>query len=91
MHELDECDQEILEAVEDRPFWKNKIWERISVDRSVQAVSRRVENLVEDGYLENTFIEPSDLNDRDLIVAFKLTEDGRDVIENGLNSTNNGD
>lgn len=72
----------ILEAVADRSLWKAKIHETMEADRSLQAVGRRVENLVDDGYMESTIIAPDEISP-DLIIAFKPTEQGREVIKDG--------
>lgn len=88
---IDETDFAILKSVKDldRPLWKNKIHERITenYDRlplidsvSVQTVGRRVDALTEEEYLESVIISPEEIK-RDLIIAFKLTEQGVEAVE----------
>lgn len=87
---IDNIDFAILTLINnaDRPLWKNRIHERLH-DRqerlpitngvSVQTVGRRVDTLQEEEYLETVIASPDDLK-RDLIIAFKLTKDGKDVL-----------
>lgn len=88
---IDTVDYSILTLVEneDQPLWKNKLYERFhdNLDElpvadgvSVQTIGRRVDRLSEDGYLENVITSPEELK-RDLIIAFKPTEKGREAVE----------
>ncbi len=88
---VDETDYGILFAVKqhDMPPWKNKIhgWIVEHEDMipiaggvSVQTVGRRVDDLVNEDYLETVIVSPEDIK-RDLIIAFKLTDKGLDTIE----------
>lgn len=79
---FDECDRQILEAVSDRPLWKKKIQETIDTDESVREIAQRVEDLVEEGYLTSTIIEPDEIHP-ELIIAFKLTDRAGDFAEEG--------
>ncbi len=89
-HDIDNIDFAIMTLINnaDRPLWKNRIHERLHnrQDRlpitkgvSVQTVGRRVDALQEDGYMETVIASPDDLK-RDLIIAFKLTDDGKTVL-----------
>lgn len=84
---LDECDRQILEAVSNRALWKQKIWETIETDESVREIAQRVENLVEEGYLTSTIIEPAEISP-ELIIAFKLTDRADDFAEKGGSAGN---
>lgn len=87
-HTIDSTDYAILTAIKhsSRSLWKNKIHEHITEKTdlpltksvSVQTVGRRVDNLQEQGYLENVIASPDELK-RDLIIAFKLTNEGEAV------------
>lgn len=89
--EIDNTDYAILKAIhdQDRPLWKNKIHQYIADNErrfplsqgvSVQTVGRRVDDLNNEEYLENAIISPDELQ-RDLIIAFKLQDKGREVLE----------
>ncbi len=88
---IDDTDFAILKCIRDldRPLWKNKIHECIKnrfeelplgSTVSVQTVGRRVDDLTDNGYLESCIISPDEIK-RDLIIAFKLTDQGRDAVE----------
>lgn len=88
--DIDNTDFAILFSVEnhDVPPWKNKIhgWvvdqeENLPIANSVsvQTVGRRVDTLVNEDFLETVIVSPEDIK-RDLIIAFKLTEKGKDAI-----------
>lgn len=87
---IDTIDFSILTAIEtaDRALWKNKIHETLETEQqrfpiastpSVQTVGRRIDQLNDDGYVENVISSPQELK-RDLIISFKLTEQGKDAI-----------
>lgn len=86
---VDETDFSILCAVKqhDLPPWKNKIHGWIVEEEgtlpiagvSVQTVGRRVDDLVQEDYLETVIVSPDDIK-RDLIIAFKLTDKGHETI-----------
>ncbi len=88
---IDDTDFAILKCIRDmdRPLWKNKIHECIK-DRfeelplgstvSVQTVGRRVDTLTDNAYLESCIISPDEIK-RDLIIAFKLTDQGTDAVD----------
>ncbi len=70
------------------PPWKNKLhgWIVDNADRlplsdgvSVQTVGRRVDDLVQRNFHETVIISPNDIK-RDLIIAFRLTENGEAAI-----------
>lgn len=88
---IDDTDFAILKCVRDldRPLWKNKIHECIKgrfeelplgSTVSVQTVGRRVDDLTDNHYLESCIISPDEIK-RDLIIAFKLTDKGRESVE----------
>lgn len=76
----------ILRCIQEhgKPLWKNRIYECQadvwSEKVSVQTVGRRVDQLRDDGYLESCIIAPDDIK-RDLIIAFKLTDKGREAVQ----------
>jgi hypothetical protein len=89
-HDIDITDFTILYTVQqhEKPLWKNKIhgWIIDNADRlpltdgvSVQTVGRRVDDLVDDTLLETVIVSPDEIK-RDLIIAFRLTEDGQSAI-----------
>jgi DNA-binding Lrp family transcriptional regulator len=89
-HNIDNIDFAIMTLINnaERPLWKNRIHERLHDKQdqlpitngvSVQTVGRRVDALQDDGYLETVIASPDDLK-RDLIIAFKLTDDGHTVL-----------
>lgn len=89
--EIDEVNYAILKltAESEGPIWKNKIHQRLSekceelpdVDSvSVQTVGRRVDWLRDNGYLDSCIVSPDEIK-RDLIIAFKTTEQGREALE----------
>lgn len=80
MSEIDEIDRQILEAIQDEPMWKSKIRREIDADRSNTSISRRVDNLVEEDCLQQCIIAPEGIAP-ELIIAFKLTEKGRETIQ----------
>lgn len=89
--DIDTTDFAILKCVRDQgsPLWKNKIHECIA-DRvavlplpepvSVQTVGRRVDALVEAEYLESCIVSPDGIQ-RDLIIAYQLTDRARDTLQ----------
>jgi DNA-binding Lrp family transcriptional regulator len=90
MESIDVTDFTILYMVQqhDSPPWKNKIHGWITDNGehlpladgvSVQTVGRRVDDLVQDGWLETVIVSPDNIK-RDLIIAFRLTKDGMDTI-----------
>lgn len=67
----------------DAPLWKNRIHEHhngFGESASVQTIGRRVDALVEDEHLDSCIVSPDDIN-RDLIIAYKLTENGRAAFQ----------
>lgn len=88
--DIDNIDLAIMTLINnaDRPLWKNRIHERLHDDRdalpittgvSVQTVGRRVDTLQDKEHLETVIASPDDLK-RDLIIAFKLTDQGQDIL-----------
>ncbi len=83
--DIDMTDFLILKQVQDadRPLWKNRIHdrqsERFTDPVSVQTIGRRVDRLQEHGYLDSCITSPEEIK-RDLIIAFKLSEDGKDAL-----------
>ncbi len=88
---VDETDFAILFSVKqhDLPPWKNRLhgWIveheddlPITGGVSVQTIGRRVDNLVKNDYLETVIVSPETIK-RDLIIAFKLTEKGKNTID----------
>lgn len=84
--DIDDVDFSILNVIakDDAPLWKKEIHRGLSEtphalpnvrEVSVQTVGRRVDDLHDDGYLESCIISPRDIN-RDLIIAFKITDAG---------------
>lgn len=87
--DIDDVDFSILNviATDQFPLWKKEIHRNLSTDPhalpnvrevSVQTVGRRVDDLHERGYLDSCIISPKDIN-RDLIIAFKITDAGEQV------------
>ncbi len=82
---IDDVDFVILRCLKNNetPLWKNKIHEcqseLLNERVSVQTIGRRVDRLQKEGYLESCIISPDEIK-RDLIIAFKVTEDGEDAI-----------
>lgn len=90
--DIDEVDFSILKvlAESDSPMWKTKIHRKLveedgglphARDISVQTVGRRVDDLLERELVESCIISPQEIN-RDLIIAFKPSEDGVQELEN---------
>lgn len=83
---IDDVDFVILRCLQkhDSPLWKNKIHEcqseLLNERVSVQTIGRRVDRLQNEGLLESCIISPDEIK-RDLIIAFKLTEDGTAAIQ----------
>lgn len=89
--EIDDIDFSILKALNSshRPLWKKQV-HRLIVDDgqgvadvdevSVQTVGRRIDRLHENSLLEPCIIHPENIN-RDLIIAYKPTEKGENVLE----------
>lgn len=83
---IDTTDYAILQCINDadEPIWKKKICTRIN-DRinhfpgiehvSVQTIGRRVDRLHDNAHLESCIVPPEHLR-RDLIIAYKLTDEG---------------
>jgi DNA-binding Lrp family transcriptional regulator len=80
--DLDELDQAILSAVTDEIRYKSDIHRAIDYDTSTAAISKRVDKLAENGYLDQTVVSPNHL-DAGFLDGFTLTEQGRDIIEGG--------
>lgn len=59
---MDRCNREILETVAHQPRYKSEIYRTIDRDTSTGAISRRVDTLVEDGYLSTTPVSPQHFN-----------------------------
>lgn len=87
---IDNTNFMILKCLNDaeKPLWKNKVHERLMEIEdemlltggvSVQTIGRRVDHLNNEGYVSNAIVSPDELK-RDLIIAFKLTEDGKAAI-----------
>lgn len=81
---IDIIDFLILKCLQehDAPLWKNRIHEHhdgFGESASVQTIGRRVDTLVEEEYLDSCIVSPDDIN-RDLIIAYKLTEKGRAAL-----------
>lgn len=88
---IDRVDLTILMVLEDagEPLWKKSVHrylaefaavpDRIS-DVSVQTVGRRIDRLHENGLLAPSIVTPEDIN-RDLIIAYQITETGRTVLQ----------
>lgn len=88
---LDITDLRILFLLQDAdgPLWKNKIHEKLddlttaadaADTASVQTVGRRVDQLNDNGYLDNQIVSPEELK-RDLIIGFEPTEKGVDALD----------
>ncbi len=88
--DIDAVDYAILKFINehDRPVWKNRIHELLTEQRdelpgvdsvSVQTVGRRVDCLRDQDILSSCIISPDDIK-RDLIIAFKLTDDGHEIL-----------
>ncbi len=88
---LDATDYAVLQCINDasKPVWKKEIHGRIErrigefpeLDSvSVQTVGRHVDTLHDQAYLESCIISPDHLN-RDLIISYKLTEDGVTALQ----------
>lgn len=76
---MDRCDRVILETVAHRPWYKSEICRTIDRDTSTGAISRRVDTLVEDGYLVTTPVSP-DHFDAGFLDGYEITEQGRHEI-----------
>lgn len=86
---IDDVDFSIMKIIRDSrsPLWKKEIHRKLTdggglpnvQEVSVQTVGRRVDALHEDGHLESCIISPNEIN-RDLIIAFKITDQGHDVF-----------
>ncbi len=77
----------ILETLED-PKWKTRIrdvMQDTAIDHpleqipSIQTIGRRVDELADQGYITSCILSPDNV-DRDLIISYRLTEDGRQVM-----------
>lgn len=73
---IDSRDQQILHAVADQPRHKSAIYRTVDYDASTGAVSRRVDTLVEDGYLSTTPVSPQHFN-AGFLDGYAITEQGR--------------
>lgn len=83
---IDTIDYGILKCLHDTdtPLWKKRIYQELD-DRhavlpfddqvSLQTVGRRVDNMHEEGYLENRIVSPQDVP-RDLIIGYMPTDAG---------------
>lgn len=87
--DIDLLDYAILTVIteSDDSMWKkairNELQERGDAlpgdtDVSVQTIGRRIDALHDNAYIESCIVSPEELR-RDLIIAYKLTEDGRIV------------
>lgn len=82
---IDTTDFLILKCLEDtsKPLWKNMIHEQqpriLGGKVSVQTVGRRVDKLRDEGMIDSCIVSPEGIK-RDLIIAFKLTETGKDAL-----------
>lgn len=87
--DIDMADYAILTAISeaDKPLWKKAVHERLhereeslpGSNVSVQTIGRRIDTLTKNDYLENVIVSPDNLA-RDLIIAFKLTDEGKAAI-----------
>lgn len=90
MTDIDNTEYAILTTIKDadKPLWKKQIYDSLhrrgdaipGSDVSLQTVGRRVDTLMEKDCLENVISSPDAL-DRDLIIAFTLTEEGKNAVK----------
>lgn len=91
METIDEVDFSILKVIRDAetPLWKTRVQELLKEHRdelpitgivAVQTVGRRIDDLNNDGLLDTEVIRP-DTVDRDLIIAYKLTDRGEEAVK----------
>lgn len=89
--EIDNMEYAVLKAFHklDRPLWKQRVQQFIEENHhdmpidgsvSIQTVSRRIDRLKYERYLESTIISPDDAP-RGQIIAFTLTGKGKDALE----------
>ncbi len=90
MGDIDRIDLTLLMALDEagRPLWKKSVHRCLQElsgipaelsEISVQTVGRRVDALHEGGYLAPNIVTPEDIN-RDLIIAYEPTADGREAL-----------
>lgn len=86
-YQLDRVDLALLTLLADDPLWKSEAHAQLlTLDRvdtvSVQTVGRRIDRLHQEDYLATKIVTPEDL-DRDLMIAFQTTAEGRTMFEGG--------
>lgn len=88
---LDDTDFTILVEIAeaDEGLWKKKVHDRLEDSLaghplnkhiSTQTVGRRIDRLTDRGYLASVLITPDEL-DRDLMIGYRLTDDGKDAVD----------
>ncbi len=88
---LDDVDFSILKAFWDseNPLWKKRVYRYVEqhIDElplqetvSEQTVGRRIDDLLNEGYLESVITDP-DAVDRELIISYRLTDPGRSTMD----------
>ncbi len=91
VNDIDTTDYAILQSLSEvnDPVWKKKLHVRINEQHerfpgvnsvSVQTVGRHVDKLHDLAYLESCIVSPENLN-RDLIISYRLTDDGVTVLQ----------
>lgn len=87
---IDEVDYAVLKVIQDagQPLWKKRVHDLIGEREdqlpllgnvSVQTVGRRIDSLHNERLLENVIVRPDNI-DRDMVIAYELTEDGEDTL-----------
>lgn len=87
---IDDVGFSILKVIRDagRPLWKTRVKDVLNDRRdelpilgivSVQTVGRRIDDLYNEGLLETAVVRPKE-TDRDLVIAFELTEKGEEAV-----------
>ncbi|WP_226005943.1 Lrp/AsnC family transcriptional regulator [Natrinema salinisoli] len=79
VRKLDELDLEILAILTQNPLWKTALHNTLG-KKSIQTIGRRVNDLQDDGLLVSCILSPDTLN-RDLVIGYKTTEQGRTALE----------
>ncbi len=90
MHTIDEVDYAILKCLDEcNGCWKKRVHQWIQnhiedvpemEEKSVQTIGRRIDTLQENNLLESCILSPDAVN-RDMIIGFKLTEHGRETLQ----------
>lgn len=84
--QLDMLSLYILHLLTEEPLWQQRIYESLPADgpdilhASLQTVGRRIESLHDSGYLETCVTEAEPVN-RNLLIAYRTTETGTDVLQ----------